>query len=479
MPLTGLLAFGSVFWGCLPAKTPEPRPGPLQRIERHDHKLISAEAQARAIELRLSYEQNQVDIYSQLYDRDEILVHQVSVQIASAKRLVEQYSSQVQKARHIVSYMAVEEYMNGNFTAGIFAQLGSSNASAYELRLGFLKAASWAQQDDIDAYERAETVLQVEQARLKREEAHAEILAAQALRLSRQAQRETQLAQQTLSQVKGHIAVLIAADQARLEAEERAAALAALRRAQELAAARLRAEELAAARAARLAAEERAAAARRAAEQQQESQIVEAALKSTAQIATQANPLAASSTTSTTTTTEPSSQSDTTTTTPPAQSEGTSQAQPAVIGGASSSSGSSSGGGVPPPLPGAAIAVKTALAQVGKPYVWGGAGPDVFDCSGLVMYAWAAAGVYLPHFTVYQYNDTVRISPSELEPGDLVFWDIPGDPPSDMPGHVAMYIGNGMVVAADHTGAPVRVESMYHDGIPMGYGRVVASGSSG
>lgn len=117
----------------------------------------------------------------------------------------------------------------------------------------------------------------------------------------------------------------------------------------------------------------------------------------------------------------------------------------------------------------AQIAVRTALAQVGKPYQWAGAGPYSFDCSGLVMYAWEHAGVQLPHYSVAQYEDTTRISEGELRPGDLVFYDT-GD--GAEPGHVTIYIGNGEVVTADSPGTYVRVVSLTWDGRPMGFGRV-------
>jgi cell wall-associated NlpC family hydrolase len=128
----------------------------------------------------------------------------------------------------------------------------------------------------------------------------------------------------------------------------------------------------------------------------------------------------------------------------------------------------------PRPAPAASsagqVAAEVALAQVGKPYQWAGAGPNSFDCSGLVMYAWAHAGVVLPHYSVAQYEDTARTSESELEPGDLVFTDN-GDGGAQ-PGHVTMYIGHGEIVTADMPGTVVRVEPLNWDGIPMGFGRV-------
>lgn len=117
----------------------------------------------------------------------------------------------------------------------------------------------------------------------------------------------------------------------------------------------------------------------------------------------------------------------------------------------------------------AQVAVRTALAQVGKPYVWAGAGPNGFDCSGLVEYAWGAAGVSLPHWSVGQYQDTLRISESQLQPGDLVFYD---NGSGAQPGHVVIYVGGGRIVTADSPGTTVRVESLYWDGTPIGFGRV-------
>lgn len=102
---------------------------------------------------------------------------------------------------------------------------------------------------------------------------------------------------------------------------------------------------------------------------------------------------------------------------------------------------------------GAGTAVAWALAQVGKPYCYAGTGPGCFDCSGLTMMAWAAAGVSMPHFSGAQYGAFPRVPLSELQPGDLLFHNDPG-------AHVSMYIGGGQKVAATHTGDFVRVQSM-------------------
>jgi cell wall-associated NlpC family hydrolase len=94
--------------------------------------------------------------------------------------------------------------------------------------------------------------------------------------------------------------------------------------------------------------------------------------------------------------------------------------------------------------------VDTALAQVGKPYVWGGAGPNSYDCSGLVQFAYAAAGVSLPHSSSMQSTLGTPVSIADLQPGDLVFFYSPVS-------HVGMYIGNGQMVHASTSGQPVKV----------------------
>jgi cell wall-associated NlpC family hydrolase len=105
------------------------------------------------------------------------------------------------------------------------------------------------------------------------------------------------------------------------------------------------------------------------------------------------------------------------------------------------------------PTEAAGVAVQTALAQVGDMYGTGASGPDTFDCSGLTQYAYAAAGVSLPHSSRAQANVGVPVSRAELQPGDLVFFYSPIS-------HVGMYIGNGQMVHASVTGKPVAVTSV-------------------
>ncbi len=123
----------------------------------------------------------------------------------------------------------------------------------------------------------------------------------------------------------------------------------------------------------------------------------------------------------------------------------------------------------PAPASGASAAIAFARAQIGEPYVWGAAGPGSWDCSGLTMGAWAAGGKYLPHYSVAQYEQSTPISSSQLRPGDLVFWGSSSNSGSIY--HVALYVGNGMIIQAPRTGVPVQEVSMYYWITPNFYAR--------
>ncbi|MEY4130091.1 MAG: hypothetical protein RLZZ31_215 [Actinomycetota bacterium] len=112
-------------------------------------------------------------------------------------------------------------------------------------------------------------------------------------------------------------------------------------------------------------------------------------------------------------------------------------------------------------------AIRAGFTKVGSPYVWAAAGPSAFDCSGFTQWAFAQAGVRLPHFSGAQYAMTARISRSQLQPGDLVFWGGGGS------SHVAIYIGGNQLLHAFGSGG---VDVTALDGWwmpPSGYGRLV------
>jgi cell wall-associated NlpC family hydrolase len=112
--------------------------------------------------------------------------------------------------------------------------------------------------------------------------------------------------------------------------------------------------------------------------------------------------------------------------------------------------------GLPLPSPNgrAAIAVRAALSRLGRPYVWGATGPDQFDCSGLVQWSYAQAGIHLHRTTFQQINDGIPVPRSQVRPGDLVF---------PHAGHVQLAIGNNLVVEAPYSGASVRVSPLGND----------------
>jgi peptidoglycan DL-endopeptidase CwlO len=128
-----------------------------------------------------------------------------------------------------------------------------------------------------------------------------------------------------------------------------------------------------------------------------------------------------------------------------------------------SSQGSASGGSTDdqsspastagPPSSRAALAVAAAYRQLGAPYDWAADGPQAFDCSGLTAYAWAAAGVSLPHSSQAQFTVGAHVTRAQLAPGDLVFFGSPIH-------HVGIYVGNGRMIDAPQTGDVVRVQTI-------------------
>lgn len=135
--------------------------------------------------------------------------------------------------------------------------------------------------------------------------------------------------------------------------------------------------------------------------------------------------------------------------------------------GSSSVPASSVGGDAIPNLPApssrAAAAIAYAEAQLGKPYEYAASGPNTFDCSGLTMMAWRAAGVSMPHYSGAQYAMFPHVPLDQLQPGDLIFKGPGGSE------HVSMYIGGGLQIAATHTGDYVRIQPVSSN--PVGAAR--------
>ena len=125
-------------------------------------------------------------------------------------------------------------------------------------------------------------------------------------------------------------------------------------------------------------------------------------------------------------------------------------------------SGGGGGGSSSPPPAHAGGVVAIAMQYLGVPYVWGGASPAGFDCSGLVMYVYAQVGIYLPHSAAAQYEAGTPISYSQLAPGDLVFY---GDGGIE---HVAIYIGGGQIIQAPYPGTVVQISPISGGGTYRG-----------
>lgn len=135
----------------------------------------------------------------------------------------------------------------------------------------------------------------------------------------------------------------------------------------------------------------------------------------------------------------------------------------AALGRGAGAAGLAANGSIAAPNPVAARAVAAALSRVGLPYLWGATGPGAFDCSGLTGWSYKSAGLALPRTSRQQWYAGQPVALGALAPGDLLFWASSPTEPATIH-HVAMYVGNGSMVAAPHTGALVQVQPVYLNG---------------
>jgi peptidoglycan DL-endopeptidase CwlO len=119
------------------------------------------------------------------------------------------------------------------------------------------------------------------------------------------------------------------------------------------------------------------------------------------------------------------------------------------------------------PAGAAGNAIRFALAEVGKPYVWGATGPNTYDCSGLMLRAFQAAGIDLPRVSWQQFQAGGHVPVKQAQPGDLLFYATDPNDPATIH-HVMLYMGDGQMVEAPYSGESVRVRP-----VPWGYNELV------
>ena len=389
------------------------------------NQLDNARAEAIALNAKIQALGYREAALSERYDAERANLVAARAKVATATRSLRAAKASQARTMALLQQDAVQAYVGGGPQAGLGSVVPTSNVA--EAMLGQEMAQTFAsdQTDALDGYRAAAANAVTARAQLV---AARNLDARQVARLAA-ARDQVQAAQDRLlateAQVKGQIATILAQirHQQLIAAERAAAARLARERAAEAAAAAAAAARqaaLARAQAAQVAAE-RLAASRQAASRR------EAALRASAAVEAQANAPAVTS-----------------------SGNLAGNAAPAVTVPAATVPTTAPIPQIPGVSPAASIAVQAALSRVGDPYVWGASGPGAFDCSGLVMWAYAQAGVSLPHFSGAQYAMTAHIPMSDLQPGDLVF-------PADPGQHVAMYIGNGEIVQAPYTGADVQV----------------------
>ena len=368
--------------------------------------IADKKAEAARISRELAEQGRKVSVLAEEYNNARLEADRLAERLDTAKADMAETDAEAKKLRSRLKGQAVDSYVKGGAVPALAMLVESKLEDDIAVRHQYVESVTSMVSDTLDELREVKLTLEEQADELSQaQRASREALAA--VESSRQQALAAQRAQaKLLDEVEGELAELVAAEEKR-KAEEEA------RRVQAEMAAR-RAREEAAAR--------EAAARRAAASTTTTSTTVRRSVTTAAPSPTTARP---------TTTTVPKS-------TEPSDA--------------------------PPPSSGAAAAIEEAKRQLGKPYEWGGSGPDTFDCSGLTSWAWRAGGKSLPHSSQAQYSATSRVALADIQPGDLLFYGSPIH-------HVALYVGNGQMIEAPETGKNVRYASIYRSDY-TGAGRV-------
>jgi cell wall-associated NlpC family hydrolase len=355
--------------------------------------LADKQAEAARIAQRLDTLGNRISVLDERYNQARLREEEAQQGLAVTKVRLRASDAQLAQARDRLARVAVSTYVHSGSASLISVLLRGDDVGDLDRRRRYVRTALDDRRQAIGDVATAQRELAASQTALESEQKTAHTAAADAA--TNRAAAETAIASQerTLAKVTGEMAGLVKAEQVKRAAEEQ--------------------------------------------------RIAEARL--------------APSTTTTTTTVRPATAGSAS----PSTSSTTTTTVKSLAGGAPTTTTTTTAASTapapltsPPPSARASAAVEEAKRQLGKPYVFGGSGPDNFDCSGLVAWAWRAAGVSLPHSAGSQYRDYPKVPLTALQPGDIVVFG------SDLH-HNGIYVGGGQMIHAPQTGDVVKYASIY------------------
>jgi cell wall-associated NlpC family hydrolase len=381
--------------------------------------------QATALATTIRQQGLQLDLLAERVDQARLHATQVAADVAATSARVTSTNTAIGATMRLVRTQAIDAYV-GLDRRTVPVLKGLEGANALARRQAYADTVAATKTDALRHLRRLRQQLASEEARLAGDQEAAQSALDQVTASREAAARQAAAQQATLSQVQGQLGALVQAEQTRLAADE-------------------------------------------AAQVQSRLRLIASSPPTTRAPAAQARPAPPDSRPpGLSSSTPPPLPSPTTSRRPPSpvRSPPVQLPPPATVPPAPALPPGSGGN---TPARGAQTAIAAAEAQLGKPYQWGGAGPDTFDCSGLVSWAWAAAGVYFPHLAQLQYDMTRRVAIADLLPGDLVFY---GTPTSVY--HVGIYVGGGRMIDAPTTGQLVHFAGIYFSGLLAG-GRVINS----